>query len=73
MRDLRITRSDDVAVCHYFGHVNSARTSGEHADYWVRVTAGCRKTNGQWMVIHEHVSMPFANRESMQAVAQRPR
>lgn len=43
------------------------------ADYWVRVTAGCRKTNGQWMLIHEHVSMPFANREFMQAVAQRPR
>ena len=57
--DLGITRSDDVASCHYVGHVRSTRTTGEKAEYRVRVTAGCRKLNGRWMITHEHVSVPF--------------
>ena len=73
MRDLRITRSDDVALCHYVGHVKTTRATGEKADYRVRVTAGCRKLNGRWIITHEHVSVPFPNRESMQStLASRP-
>ena len=26
-----------------------------------------RKLNGQWMLTHEHVSLPFKDRESLQA------
>jgi uncharacterized protein (TIGR02246 family) len=66
IRDLRITMSDDVAFCHSLSHVKSTRTTGEKADYWVRVTSGFQKMNGQWMVTHEHVSMPF-NMQTMQA------
>jgi uncharacterized protein (TIGR02246 family) len=66
IRDLRITTRDDVAFCHYLGHVRSTRTTGEKNDYWVRVTMGFQKTNGRWMVTHEHVSLPFTNRETMQ-------
>jgi uncharacterized protein (TIGR02246 family) len=67
VRDVRITRSDDVALCHYVGHVATTRTTGEKAEYRVRVTAGCRKLNGRWMITHEHVSVPFSSREAMQA------
>jgi hypothetical protein len=31
------------------------------------VTAGFQKMNGKWMVTHEHVSVPFTNRETMLA------
>jgi uncharacterized protein (TIGR02246 family) len=65
--DLRITMRDDVAFCHYLGRVKSTGTTGEKRDYRVRVTAGFQKMNGQWMVTHEHVSVPFINREAMQA------
>ena len=65
--DVRLTTREDVAICHYLGRVKSTRTTGENTDYWVRVTAGLRKMNGKWMVIHEHVSVPFANRETMLA------
>ena len=64
--DLRITRSDDVAFCHSLCHVKSTRTTGEKADYWIRVTSGLRKINGRWMITHEHVSAPI-NMETMQA------
>jgi ketosteroid isomerase-like protein len=66
IRDLRITMSDDVAFCHSLCHVKSTRTTGEKADYWVRVTSGFQKMNGRWMIIHEHVSVPI-NMETMQA------
>jgi uncharacterized protein (TIGR02246 family) len=67
IHDLRITRTGGVAFCHYLAHVRSTRTTGAHADYRVRVTAGLRELNGRWMLTHEHVSVPFANVESMQA------
>src|SRR5919107_2743644 len=67
VRDVRITRSDDIAWCHYVGHVKTTRTGGEHAEYRVRVTAGCRRLNGRWLITHEHASLPFPDRESMQA------
>jgi uncharacterized protein (TIGR02246 family) len=70
IRDLRITTRDDVAFCHYLGHIRSTRTTGEKNDYWVRVTMGFQKTDGRWMVTHEHVSMPFTSMETLrQALA----
>lgn len=59
IHDLRITTDGDVAFSHNLGHVKATRASGEKADYWVRATVGFRKRNGQWLVIHDHVSMPF--------------
>jgi ketosteroid isomerase-like protein len=44
----------------------SIRTTGEKADYWVRVTSGWRKIAGQWLITHEHVSLPI-NMPSMRA------
>ena len=59
IHDLRVTMSDDVAFSHNLGHVKGTRANGEKADYWVRVTVGLQKRNGEWLVIHDHVSMPF--------------
>lgn len=67
IRDLDITTKDDVAFCHYVGHVRCTRTSGEKNDYWVRVTMGFQKMNGQWMATHEHVSLPFTDRDTLRA------
>jgi uncharacterized protein (TIGR02246 family) len=59
IRDLHIATSGDVGVCHHLGHVRSTRTSGEKADYWVRVTSSLEKTTDHWLVTHEHVSLPI--------------
>jgi len=66
IRDVRITTSEDVAFCHHLSRVKSTRTTGQHTDTWVRVTVGFQKINGQWLVTHEHVSVPF-HMETMQA------
>ena len=60
MDDLRISMSESHAFCHCVSHVRGTRTNGEKADYWVRVTTCFQKANGQWLVGHEHVSMPGA-------------
>ena len=58
-RDLRIAVSGDVAFCHSLNDVKNTRTTGERADYWVRLTSCFQNLNGQWMITHEHVSMPI--------------
>ena len=58
MNDLRISMSESHAFCHFVGHIRGTRSNGENADYWVRVTTCFQKANGQWLVGHEHVSMP---------------
>ena len=60
MNDLRISMSDSHAFCFCLGHVKGMRAGGEPVDYWVRVTSCLQKANGQWLVGHEHVSMPAA-------------
>ncbi len=69
IQDLRITMSDDVAFCHGLTHITGTRAHGEKADYWVRVTVGFQKRDGQWMMIHDHVSMPF-DMQTMKAVSE---
>ena len=59
MHDLRIVASGDVAFSHNLGHVTATRANGEKADYWVRATVGFQKHDGEWLVTHDHVSMPF--------------
>lgn len=69
IHEMRIARSGDFAFCHSLSHVMSNRTSGQRADYWVRVTSGLRKIGGRWLIVHEHVSMPV-DMMSMQAVSE---
>lgn len=69
MHDLRITTGDEVAFCHSLNHVKATRANGEKADYWVRVTVGFQRRNGQWLVIHDHVSMPM-DMQSEKAVSE---
>jgi len=58
MLDLHVSANDTHAFCHCLSHVTGARTGGGRSDYWVRVTSGWRKEDGEWRVTHEHVSMP---------------
>jgi ketosteroid isomerase-like protein len=59
IRDLSVTTAGDVAFCNSLNRITGTRTSGDNADVWVRATVGLRKTGGQWMIIHEHFSVPI--------------
>lgn len=59
IKELKITAGADTAFAHSFNHISGANTAGQANDHWVRVTICFRKTGGQWLVTHEHVSAPF--------------
>ena len=59
IRDLSITAADKVAFCHSLNRISGARTDGTETDVWVRATSCFRKIGGNWMITHEHVSVPF--------------
>ena len=59
MHDLNVVASDDVAFATALNRCGGIGENGEEKTGWMRMTAGYRKTNGKWRVVHEHFSAPF--------------
>jgi ketosteroid isomerase-like protein len=60
IRDLSITVSGDLAVAHGFGRLSGRLRSGSTIPgFWVRWTACLRRVNGDWLIAHDHVSVPL--------------
>jgi ketosteroid isomerase-like protein len=59
MSDLCITAGEDLAFSHSLNRISGTRTNGEETDVWMRWTACFRKINGNWLITHEHVSVPL--------------
>jgi uncharacterized protein (TIGR02246 family) len=57
-RDLTITVGDDVAFGHSLNRVSGTLKNGHRTDFWVRWTACFRKIDGNWLIAHDHVSVP---------------
>jgi ketosteroid isomerase-like protein len=58
IRDLTITVSEDVAFAHSLNLLRSAK-DGSHRSPWVRFTACLKKVNGNWLIVHDQVSVPI--------------
>lgn len=65
-RDLKITVSEDLAVAHWLFRFTGTQ---DHPamQTWMRITAVCQKNQGEWQILHEHLSVPF-DPETSQAV-----
>ncbi len=59
IRDLSIAAGDDVAFSHCLTRVSGTTKSGGEIDMWLRSTTCFRNLDGEWMVTHEHNSVPF--------------
>ena len=59
IHDLNVATGDDVAFCHFLLHCGATGEDGEEKSGWMRVTVCYRRTNGRWVVVHEHFSSPF--------------
>jgi ketosteroid isomerase-like protein len=57
--DLSIAVGDGVAFSTSLNRMRGTKTDGERVDLWVRATVGYRRIEGRWLVVHEHVSVPF--------------
>jgi len=58
LSDVDVTVGGDVAYGHSIQHVTTTDKAGKKVELTVRVTDGYKKVNGQWLISHEHVSVP---------------
>jgi len=56
--DMRIEANGDVAFAYGVERLTGKLTSGAPIDIWMRYTEGLKRTEGQWRVVHEHISVP---------------
>jgi len=60
VKNLRIAAGEATAFCHYLALVVGAMP-GRVSGYWVRGTTCFERRDGNWLVTHEHISMPSAS------------
>ena len=58
-RDLTITVGDDVAFAYSLNRISATLKNGNRIDYWARWTACFQKIDGNWLIVHDHVSVPL--------------
>lgn len=58
-RDLSLTVSDEAAFCYRLMRMSGTTKEGEPFDNWTRWTTCFKKINGRWLIVHEHISVPF--------------
>lgn len=59
MHALTLHADTDVAFCHALIRCGGADETGETRASWMRMTAGLRRIEGEWRIVHEHHSAPF--------------
>ena len=57
VRELEISVDGDVGFCSFVYRVTGTLLSGDEVDMWVRATLGCRRIDGDWVIVHDHESV----------------
>ena len=57
--DLKVEAAGDLAVAHYLANCGCVMEDGTEQSGWMRATVCLRRTNGKWLIVHEHYSAPF--------------
>jgi ketosteroid isomerase-like protein len=75
-RDLTVLVDGSLAVVYSLNHMNASMSpainrSGK-IDYWLRWTSAWQKIDGQWMIVHDQVSVPTYFPEGRSAMDLRP-
>jgi uncharacterized protein (TIGR02246 family) len=58
IEELHITSDDQIAFCFATMKCSDRNKSGEFEELNFRLTIGLKKINNEWVVIHEHHSIP---------------
>jgi ketosteroid isomerase-like protein len=56
--DLSVTAAGTMGFGHSIQRITGTDTKGQPVDLTVRVTDVYRKIKGNWLVVHEHISVP---------------
>jgi ketosteroid isomerase-like protein len=57
--DLKVLTSGDLAVAWGLNHMRARTPDGKTVDMWSRGTRVHRKLDGNWCMVHQHVSFPY--------------
>lgn len=57
-RDVHVLAGGDVAIYYALERMGGTLKSGEKSSLWVRATTGLQRMHGQWLIVHDHVSVP---------------
>jgi len=58
IRELEVTVGDDIAFSRNLMRLQSSLKDGKQIEFWERMTCGFQKIGGNWLIVHEHVSLP---------------
>jgi ketosteroid isomerase-like protein len=56
--NLDVVVSGDVAFAHML-HLDSGNRNGEYSGVWLRSTVCLQRIDSQWLITHEHISLPI--------------
>jgi len=56
--DMQIQVSGDTAFAYGLERLTGTTTKGDAVDMWLRYTEGLKRIDGEWRVVHEHISVP---------------
>lgn len=59
LRELDVSTADNIGFCHFLQRFGGTNTHGDTIDMWVRATLGLRRSDGHWLIVHEHISDPI--------------
>ncbi len=57
-RDLSVSLDGDVGFAHSLNRLSGTLKNGQRGGFWVRVTSCWRRTEGGWLIAHDHASVP---------------
>lgn len=55
---VQVEAGPDTAFAYGLEHLTGKLKDGTPVDVWLRYTGGLKHLNGQWRIVHEHVSVP---------------
>lgn len=58
--DFSVVTNGDLAYANMFHLDSGTRTNGFQTSIWIRETVCLRRSSGRWLILHEHISVPFS-------------
>ena len=59
VHNLSVTVSEGVAFAHSLNRISGTLKNGNNSAYWIRWTPCFRKIDGNWLIVHDQVSVPL--------------
>ncbi len=56
--DLQVVEDGNTAIAHMLIRASGTLKNEQQVGFWVRATDSCRRSDDEWLIAHEHISLP---------------